>query len=155
MSIERILLSSKGNAIRKSEVVPGETPTVNATIRPGELIEFDASYNASPQSTDAEDVPARRFAVPNVSVGMSIDDDYTTSGDFQGLEYAVCPPGEAVYAWLLDGESVDVGDKLVPNGDGTLRAFVDGTDPEASIVAQAMESAAPSGSDARLRVEVL
>jgi hypothetical protein len=155
MAISTILLSSKGNAIRKSEVVPGEVPTVNSDIRPGELIEFDTSYNADPQSTDAEDVPQVRFAVERESVGMSIDDTYTSSGDFQGLEYAVCPRGEAVAAWLLDGEDVDVGDKLVPNGDGTLRAFVDGTDPEASIVAQAMEAKAPSGSDTRIRVEVL
>lgn len=154
-SIERILLSSKGNAIRKSEVVPGTTPTVNADIRPGEFIEFDTSYNASPQSTDAEEEPAARIAVPNVNVGMSIADNYSASGDFQGLEYAVCPPGDAVYAWIADGESVDVGDKLVLNGDGTLRSYVSGTDPENSVIAEAMESAAPTGSDARARVEVV
>lgn len=157
MAISTILLSSKGNAVRKSEPVPGEAPGIQtgATVTPGMLIEFDANYDAQPQQSSAVPVPFR-VAVEQEISGMTIDDDYTPSGDFQGLEYASVPPGDEVGAWLLDGESVTVDDKLVSNGDGTLRQLdTAGGDPESAAIAVAKEAASPSGSNARIRVEVI
>ena len=163
MAYEKVLISSKGNAIRKSEVVPGQPAGIQtgAEIEPGMLIEFDSSYDAQPQQSAAEIVPFRVAVAQEIS-GMTTDDSYTPDGDFQGLEYASVPSGDSVVAQLYDGsdetdaDSVSVGDKLVSNGDGTLRKLdTAGGDSDSASIAVALESADASDGQQAIRVEVL
>ena len=132
------------------------------TITPGHLIEFGGSNDIQKHSTQGGNASAM-FAVENRLVGDDVDTDYS-SGD--NVIYAEFGTGQEALGWLLDGESVSPGDYLESNGDGTLRKHVaqaaasDGTLSSSEtiypnrIVGRALETKAPSGSNARILVRI-
>lgn len=117
-------------------------------ITPGMLVE---RAEGGVQAHSSEGVGGNpHFALEYGLTGRDIDDAYE-AGD--NVLFKTFNPGGSVYAILLDGETITDGDFLISNGDGKLAA--QDASSTATIVAQALEDLSPSGSDGRIRVEVV
>ena len=118
-----------------------------AAITPGALVELHTDGKVRNHSSAAE-FAAKQFALEDELQGRSIDDDYAENDPVQ-VWSAV--PGEEVYALLAHGEDVAVGEFLVSNGDGKLRAFDESSDAltaGAPVVGYALEAVDHSSSGA-------
>lgn len=97
------------------------------TITPGHLVETynDAGVQKCRVNSGSGLHNARSFAVEDPlqpksatsTQSRDIDDDYVV-GELVSVN--ICLPGARVQAWLKDGESVVIGDKLMSGADGTL-----------------------------------
>ena len=88
---------------------------------PGHLLEETSAGKVQKHSTEASTV-LPMFALENELEGEGIDDAFSADDKVQcWIPYR----GDMVYAWLADGEDVDIGNPLVSNGDGTLRKMVE------------------------------
>lgn len=140
----------KGDGIRK------ERPAAAAGIRPGDLLEIDSTGDYAVHSGAGLTVGAKTFAFENELAGKAIDDNYLV--DEQVLAVA-CKSGMEILAWLLDGEVAVIGSVLDSAGDGNLKvvdvSVATGQDERNAIVAVALEALSPSGSDGRIKVEIV
>lgn len=135
-------------------------------LTPGELVRFDTDDELEPHGTSGG-TAAPMFVVENpyveIASGENIDVDYAL-GDY--ARYIWAQPGDIIYAFLADGQSVAKGAALMSNGAGALTAFVAITQavneagtatytitvPDKVIVAFADEDKAASGARARIKV---
>lgn len=134
----------------------------NAAITPGMLVELMSTGLVRAHSTqNGQAVPM--FALEDELQGKDIADAYAADDKVQVW---IPTRGDQVYALLVDGASVDIGDFLVSNGDGYLREFAGGSatteDLPLEIVAMALEAidrSTSSGGDTnvtgRIRVMVV
>jgi len=128
-----------------------------AAITPGQLIELTSDGTVQKNSA-AGLACAKMFALEDELQGRTIATDYDAADPVQCWS---CVPGEEVFAWLANGEDVSIGDFLVSNGNGELKAMT--ADASSAIVteetpiAQALEAVDMSGSsgvDPTGRIEI-
>lgn len=114
-------------------------------ITPGMLVSV-ASDGDVDKNSSAGGVCEKLFALEDELQGRTIDTDYD-SGD--PVQCWLATPGEEVLAWLANGEDVSIGDLLVSNGDGQLKAMTadsSGVVVEEYPIAVALEAVDMSGS---------
>lgn len=144
---------AKTNPTRIHLKGPGrhEEAVAAGAITPGHLLQLNNAGKVVVHATSGG-YAERIFALEDALQGKTISDAYA-SGDLVG--YVVAPPGDEVYAFLADGESVVIGDQLVSNGDGTLQKLA-GTEKPIAIALEAKDLSESSNSAAgRIRVRVL
>ena len=118
----------------------------SAALYPGALVELHTDGKVRNHSTGGG-FAAKMFALEDELQGRSIDDAYAEDDPVQ-VWAAV--PGEEVLARLADDEDVAIGEFLVSNGDGTLRAYDDSSDalagaPIVGIALEAVDFSTSSG----------
>lgn len=92
----------------------------SAALYPGMLVELDSAGKVKPHSTAGGNA-VKQFALEDALQGKGIDDQYA-SGD--KVQVWSCVPGEEVYAILVDGQNVAIGDFVESNGEGMLQKHV-------------------------------
>jgi len=154
-SYKTILVKSNGVGIIKDRINA-------AIVTPGDLLDLDSDGYYVPHA-GANLVASAIFALEEDLVGESIDTNYA-SGDTTRGYYA--QPGDEIFAWLKNGESVTPADYLVSGGAGNLAKYaVQAVDEGGSatfnisdhmVVAKPLETLNnTTGSDARILVEVV
>ncbi len=138
----------KGMGIRKERIAA-------AAITPGHLVEITSANKVQVHATGGG-LAQKAFAVEDDMQGKTISDAYATGNRVQ---YNVFCGGEEVNAIIADGENIAIGDKLVSNGDGTLKELTSESGDE-TVVAIAVEAVDMSGSSAadpsgRCAVEII
>lgn len=89
----------------------------SAAITPGMICERDSNGKFKPHG--GADAPWGGWvACEDELQGNTIDDDYASGGI---VRMAIVRRGDRVNMILRDDETVEIGDKLVSNGDGTLK----------------------------------
>lgn len=106
--------------------VPKER-AAGAAITPGMLVEIDAAGDIVPHATAAQENAAVRVLYNAEDWGQDKTED-TPAGD-QG-KYVTAHAGVEVEVILAASQTVADGDKLVSNGDGTVRALNTGNTGE-------------------------
>ena len=133
----------KGDPLRKEGIA-------NATIRPGELIEFrtagGALGNLQVHST-SDGVATPRFALENSITGEEPDQSYSSG---ETVLYGVFRKGDEVQARLASGLNVQKGNPLSSDGNGELQDNTT-TNP----VCQAAEDKDATGGIADIKVEIM
>lgn len=122
------------------------------TITPGMLIMLQSTGKVVAHN-DLGGIAERAFATEDALQGRTIDDDYAAT---ERVNFALCKPGDVVYAWLAGGYISAIGDHLVSNGDGTLSPA--GSGGYAQIVAVALEVVDGTDSESvksRMKVRIL
>lgn len=145
-----------------------------AAITPGMLIELASATTVQAHSNSGQNA-LPMFAVENEWEGEGVNDAYAT-GD--RVNCWIPGRGDIVWAILVDGENVSVGDFLESNGDGKLKKHVadvesfESAEPgsitvyPAQIVGQAIEavdisdssggeSSGDLGYDKRIKVRII
>lgn len=128
-------------------------------ITPGMLISV-ASDGDVDKHASAGGVCEKMFALEDELQGKTIDDDYDAD---EPVQCWVATPGEEVYAWLANGEDVAIGEILVADGNGKLKAATEdssGVVVEEFPIAVALEAVDMSGSSGvdpsgRIKVRIL
>ncbi len=151
-----ILLKTATNEFLQKELRAGI-----AGILPGDLLDISSgSFIPFSGAKGVNAIP--RFALESAysddHTVAAINDPYAASDTVFSV---IAQEGDEVYAWLADGESVSVGDKVVAAGSaapGDLAAAGTAAATGATIeavIGRAMEAVTASGSHARLRIEVM
>jgi hypothetical protein len=117
-------------------------------ITPGMLLALNSSDKVVAHAT-ATGWAERLFALEDALQGRAIDTNYAAD-DVVGV--VVAEPGDVVYAWLQNGENVDIGDQLTSNGDGTLKEATS-TNHRIAVALEAVD-ASDSDLDGNLRIKV-
>lgn len=128
-------------------------------ITPGMLIELTSAGTVQANS-GAGLACQKMFATEDELQGRTIDDNFAAT---EPVQCWVANPGDEVLAWLADGEDVAIGDKLVSDGAGKLKAIT--ADSSAAVIeetpiAEALEAVDMSGSSGadpsgRIKVRIL
>ena len=141
----------KGTGVRCERVA-------NAAITPGHLVELMSTDKVRVHAT-AGGVAQSAFAVEDELQGRDIDTAYAADAKVQ---FNVFRKGDVVNALISNGEDIDIGDKLVSAGDGTLKeatADSSAVETEEYVVAIAVEACDMSDSsaadDPRCNVEII
>lgn len=127
----------------------------NETITPGNLVEYVRSGGPAGRlknhaSAGGPCLPM--FAVEAGEVGNGIGDNYA-SGD---KVWCIFPEkGARIYARLASGQNVGIGQELMSDGLGLLKAWATSNTQPSTIVARAIEAVNASSAAARITVEVL
>lgn len=119
----------------------------SGAITPGFLLEEDSNSDVQAHSTAGGEA-APFVAFENELEGEGIDTDYS-SGD--RCRYLVCKKGDEVVMRIANGEDIDIGDKLVSNGDGKLKELTadsSGVVDEEAVIAISKDDVDMSGSSA-------
>lgn len=120
----------------------------SVAIVPGMLLARDAG-KVKPHAVDSG-VANLHFAVEDGAQGRTIDDEYAIDDT---VHFVTVPPGATINALLAAGSAaVVVGDKLVSDGDGTLKKLVAATG--GTVVAEALEAVDNSAGVTRARIMV-
>ena len=90
--------------------------TAAAAITPGHMVELTSAGKVQKQSTSGK-FAENAFALEDELQGNEIGDAYASGALVQ---YGIFRSGDEVYAWLKDGETVVIGDQLMPDGAGQL-----------------------------------
>jgi hypothetical protein len=90
-----------------------------AAITPGMLIELDTAGKVKAHATADGDVTPPMFAIEDFMQGKGIDDNYAADDKVQVW---IPGRGDQVYAILANDEVISIGEKLVSNGAGMLKA---------------------------------
>lgn len=134
----------KGDIGRRYE--EGRVKTAKA-ITPGMVIELLADSTLQPHSVLGDQAEIL-VAIEDALNGGTIDTVYA-AGDL--VRYNSLADGDSFQAILLDGQSADPSKWWTSNGDGKVRVGVPGTD---FLYGKFLETLAPSGADARVKVRV-
>lgn len=150
-------MAKKTIKLKKYNDVVNEYVAAEA-ITPGMLLTL-GSANTVALNTDAGLACEKLFAMEDELQGRTIDTDYDADDPVQCWSAI---PGEEVLAWLANGEDVAIGEKLVSNGDGQLKAMTadDPSDyvieetPLAIVIVAAVDMSGSSGVDPTGRIKV-
>ena len=143
--------------LKKYLDVVNEFTATAVAITPGMLLELTSAELVQAHSTEGGPV-LPMFALEDELQGKGITDDYAVSAKIQ-VWTAV--RGEEVYALLADGEDVAVGDFLISDGTGKLKAAT--ADSSAVVVEEfpiaialeAVDMGGSSGADPSGRIKVV
>lgn len=117
---------------------------------PGKLVALDENSKLKLHD-DASGQAELNFALEDALQGRTIEDEYKED---ELVGYVNCNKGDVVLAWLADGETVDAGDFLESNGDGTLKKGSSGV--AVAVALEALDLTESSNSTAgRIRARVL
>lgn len=161
MAFFQVLIKSNGESPQPKEAI------ANETITPGHLIEFVGGNGASAaklqkHATAGQDsnklVAAEQDYIgssPSVASG-ALAKTYA-SGD--QVKYYTARRGDEMYMLLQSGYSISINQRLISNGDGTLKAHSPSsnfsTNGYLAIVGFAMEAIDTRGAaNSRIRVEI-
>jgi hypothetical protein len=114
-----------------------------AAITPGMLIELTSAGKVQAHSTDGGAVKPVMFATEDEFQGNTISDEYSAA---DRVECWIPQRGDNAYALVANGEDISIGDSLLSDGNGYLRAKDASGDSDSSIVAIALEDVDMSGS---------
>lgn len=140
-----------------------EEYVAGGTITPGHLVKLNSSDKVVVSDVDGS-TAIPMFATEDEFQGNGITDDYTSDDKVQVW---IPQRGDQVYAFLKNGENVDIGDYLVVSDNGTLKEYVpqtvtgdsgfddDTSLPDNKVVAQAIEAVNASGGDSRIKVRIV
>jgi hypothetical protein len=129
----------------------------NSAVPVGSLVQAvggSGEYGDDPTidlvDTDGAELSSVRIALDDRSRGMRQGDSYEAG---EVAKYAVTAPGSGFFVRLAAGESVTLGESLVPTTDGEVRAF-DGSagDSAETVVAEAAEDLDNSGGSSAVYV---
>lgn len=138
----RILLI--GDQSRHEEAVAA------AAIKPGHLIKLTTAGEVVVHAT-AGGHAEKAFALEDALQGKTIDQDYAHE---DLVSYALCKPGDVVYAWLKWGENAAVGSLLVSNGDGSLQVLAS-SEVALAVSLDVLNLSDSESANERIRVRVL
>lgn len=125
-------------------------------ITPGMLLELASDGDVDIQDT-AGGICSKMFALEDELQGKTIDDDYAADAPVQCW---LATPGEEVLAWLANGEDVAIGDILVADGTGKLKAITEDSsnleveEYPVAIALEAVDMSGSSGADPTGRIKV-
>lgn len=119
-----------------------------AATTPGMILERDSNDEFKPHAT-AEDPWGGYVACEDELQGKTISDEYSIDDI---IRVAIVRRGDRVNMLLQDDENVSIGDKLVSNGDGTVRKLSGDSSameiPGGGLIGEADEALDLSGSSA-------
>lgn len=143
----------KGDPIYKEMPLEALNASAEGFITPGMLLERTTTGTIKPHASAAGLAAPVAFAVEDALYeGRDIDTDYDEDGEV--VRYAVCRPGDEVYALLAAGYDTNGASALLAsNGDGTLR--VSNTNPVARALEDVDNDPGTGGAAVRIKVEVL
>jgi hypothetical protein len=126
------------------------------TVKPGYLIELTSAGTVQAHSEEGG-VAERAFAVEDTVQGNDVDDSYSAA---DRVQYNIENRGNEVFAYIKAGEDIDIGDKLVSAGDGTLIEAAPASSGalDNDYIAVALEALDLTGSGAvatRLKIRIL
>lgn len=93
----------------------------NGVITPGQLLETDSANDVKRHAVAGASWDGI-IALEDHTWGKDIDDNYADNVQVQTLQLRA---GDVFNGLLADGESVAKGDKLMSNGDGDVKKFVE------------------------------
>lgn len=151
------MATNKTIVLKVNDVNANYIPTyerfASETLTPGDFVGIDANGKWTHQ---ANTVIWHGFVVTESEYALegttsAIDDTYAADE----LTFCVFPPrGTVVNAWIVDGETITVGDYLVMGNDnGKLVERT--TEDLVEVVAIAEEAVSPVGANARCAVRIL
>ncbi|MCB1587673.1 MAG: hypothetical protein KDI56_02100 [Xanthomonadales bacterium] len=157
-TFKTILITTNGAERRIFEAV------TDAAVTPGELLQWSSDDQLKAHATAGGNA-LPMFALEDPYNGdtsnPAIDVDYGTN---EQARYVFARPGDVVYAFLADGQSVNKGDALESDGAGALQAHTARAVNEGGsstytvytdgIVAYADEDKSASGARARIKARV-
>lgn len=114
MAYNNIFLSPHGTQIKKESVLD------SGTLLPGQLVRETATGVVSQNVADAVAMPVL-VADLSVSIAGAIDTEYNTTVNSR-VNYRAPVPGELVVLILADAQTIAIGDKLSPDGNGNVKA---------------------------------
>lgn len=120
--------------------------TAGSTIKPGMLVNRPSAGYVNPHGV-SDGFAQKLFAYEYP--GKTINDDFIANDP---VTIKLARPGDEVYAWLADAQTVAFGDPLSSNGDGCLK--LDGAPTGCEVVGIALDSITASG-DTRLLIEIV
>lgn len=143
----------KGDPIYKEMALEPLNASAEGFITPGMLCERTSTGTIKPHATATGVAYPPMFAVEDALYeGRDIDTDYDEDGEV--VRYAVCRPGDEVYALLAAGQDTNGANALLAsNGDGTLR--VSSTNPVARALEDVDNNPGTDGLAVRVKVEVI
>ena len=120
-----------------------------AAITPGHLLKLNSANKVAVHAS-AGGVTERLFALEDALQGRTIATAYAADEIVAVLKAS---PGDHVYAFLSEGEYVNIGDTLVSNGDGTLKP---GTTNVVGVALENLDASdTASEGDQRLKIRVV
>ncbi len=132
------------NNYRTEEMLAG------GTITPGDLIQVGSTGTAVVHPT-AGGAAERLFATEDRLQGKGISDTYA-NGD--RVTAALVQPGDVVYAWLADGQTVTPASYLTSNGAGKLKVATS-TDIRIAKSLDTLDLTNSAVADGRIRVRII
>ena len=120
-----------------------------ASIKPGHLIALDSANQLVPHPT-AAGYAEKAFAIEDALQGKTIDDSYAR---LDVVSYVIAQPGDVIYAWLSNGETITVGEYLESNGNGELQAASAGV--AIAVALEAVDTSDSESPESRIKVRVL
>lgn len=117
-----------------------EEYVLSGIVKPGYLVMVESTNLVTYHTVSGGIAPIPMFAQENEFLGKTIDTAYAVD---ERLQVWIPTRGDVVNAVLKKGQNVGIGDRLVSNGDGTLKIYVlTGSNKEDSraIVGLAMEA---------------
>lgn len=133
-------------------------PTLEApaaeTLTPGHLVNLNSAgkltHFANTVKWQGLLVVESEYAAESASVS-AINDTYAAD---ERTFYVIPNRGDEAYVWILDGETIAVGDLLVPGNDNGVLVERSTEDLDL-LVAVALEAVSPSGANGRCRVRFM
>lgn len=146
--------SNPSTVVLKSFAHVRKEGVAGGAITPGHLIKRDSDGEFVVHNV-AGGMAAKTFAVENELEGQDISDAYEEN---DVVFYHHCQPGEEVYAFVDNGQTVTRGDYLESSADGSLRKHSNASAAVSEyahcIVAQALETVDNSAGTAHARIKV-
>lgn len=127
-----------------------EEALAGGAITPGHLIALASTGKVVVHPT-AGGAAERAFALEDALQGRSISTAYSAD---ELVSFAICEPGDVVYAFLVNGENASIGSKLSSNGDGTLQVAA-GVEIVVAISLEALNLSDSEHAPARLKVRIV
>lgn len=144
-------MSSSENTIlvRGNRGAKREAPAGEAGIYPGMGLSFQTDGDVVKQAAAVGEAikSAEIIAVEDMIQGATVTTVYTAA---MPVFYYVPQPGDIINILVKDGETIAIGDKLVPEGGGT-GLYVEAAGTEARYPWIAMEAVSPSGANGLIK----
>ena len=137
----------------KSYLDVQEEYTLSGIVKPGYLLELASTNLVAAHATSGGEFLIPMFAQENEFLGKSINDAYAVG---EKLQVWIPTRGDQVNAVLKAGQKVAIGDKVVSNGDGTLKkaAASDLTSVAIGVAVEAVDLTASSAVDSFVAVRI-
>lgn len=125
-----------------------EEAVAGGIIRPGFLVQQNPIGKVIPHST-ADGVAEKAFALEDALQGKTIDDSYASGAT---CFFAICKPGDIVYALLAGGQIATREEFLSSNGDGMLQVS---TTNSVAVALEDIDASDTQSVDERIKVRIL
>lgn len=133
----------KGDVLQKEAII-----AAGATVYPGDILQLDSAGKVKEHALAGGPVRPLKVAIEDALQGNEVSEVYTAANVCQ---YVTPKSGDEILFRLADSMTIIIGDRLVSNGDGTLKKYAqdsseavnpDYPDP---VVCVALEAVTTSG----------